>query len=463
MSLLENFSRAGNAVSNVAERYIPDAWVVCMVLTAITLVLAVFGAGAEPLSAVTAWGNGLWGLLQITMQFTISVFAAYACAMSRPGFWLFDRLARMPNPDKPMQAVLLLAVVTTVTGLLNWALCFVISALMIPFVARRNPKTDIRVLCAAAFMGVGTVTNAALSGSAAIIMATPGNPMIKPALGNPIVDRLYPITETVFANYNLMLLALLSAISIFAICALHPRGNTPVVTLDQERLNAILPQPPSVEAERATPASWLENRRLWCYLAGGMLLVTLGHNVVTQGFARAWNINAYNMLFLGIALLLHGNPLSFVQSVRRGLDSAYGIVLQFPFYGGIFGLMTGTDLGHWLTSLFVSFSNQQFFPLVVYIYSGIMDFFIPSAGSKWIIEAPYIIPAARELGVSVTTTMIAYMHGGSLTNLVHPYFAIPIVAITGVRFGRFAGYAFMVGVPIGICMITAMYFIPPNL
>jgi short-chain fatty acids transporter len=463
VNLLETFSRAGNAVSNVAERYIPDAWVVCMVLTAITLVLAVFGAGAAPLHAVTAWGNGLWGLLPITMQFSISVFAAYACAMSRPGFRLLDQLARLPNPDKPVQAVFLLAVVTTITGLLNWALCFVISALMIPFVARRNPNADIRVLCAAAFMGVGTVTNAALSGSAPIIMATPDNPMIKPAVGHPIVDRLYPITETVFSNYNLMLLALLSVISIIAICALHPRGDTPVVTLDKDKLDSILPQPPSVEAERATPASWLENRRIWCYLAGIMLLITLVDNVVTKGFARAWNINAYNTLFLGIALLLHGNPLSFVQAIRRGLDSSYGIVLQFPFYGGIFGLMTGTDLGHWLTGLFVSFSNQQLFPLVVYIYSGIMDLFIPSAGSKWIIEAPYLIPAARELGVSVATTMTAYMHGGSLTNLIHPYMAIPIVAITGVRFGRFAGYGFLVGVPIGICMLIAMYYIPHNL
>ncbi len=463
MALLEAFSRAGNAASGVAERYIPDAWVVCMVLTAIALALGVFGAGVEPLHAVTAWGNGMWGLLQITMQFSISVFAAYACVMSRPGFWMFDRLARIPNPDKPVQAVLLLAVTTTVTGLLNWALCFVVSALLIPFVARRNPKTDIRVLCAAAFMGVGTVTNAALSGSAALIMATADNPMIKPASGSPIVDRLYPVTETVFAHYNLMLLVLLSVVSIAAICALHPRGKTPVVTLDAARLDAILPQPPSIEAERATPASWLENRAVWCYLAGGMILFTLGYNMQTQGFARAWNINAYNAVFLGLALLLHGNPLSFVQAVRRGLDSAYGVVLQFPFYGGIFGLMVGTDLGHWLSGLFVRFSNQEMFPLVVYIYSGIMDFFVPSAGSKWIIEAPYIIPAARELGVSVTTTLIAYMHGGSLTNLIHPYMVIPIVAITGVRFGRFAGYSFMVGVPIGIMMMIAMLFIPPNL
>ena len=463
MALLEAFSRAGNAASEVAERYIPDAWVVCMVLTTIALVLAVFGAHAEPLRAVTAWGNGMWGLLQITMQFSISVFAAYACVMSRPGFWLFDRLARIPNPDKPVQAVLLLAVTTTVTGLLNWALCFVVSALLIPFVARRNPKTDIRVLCAAAFMGVGTVTNAALSGSAALIMATPDNPMIKPAVGAPLVDRLYPVTETVFAPFNLVLLALLSVVSIAAICALHPRGKTPVVTLDAERLDAILPQPPRVEPERATPASWLENRRFWCYLAGAMILFTLGYNMATQGFARAWNINAYNAVFLGLALLLHGNPLSFVQAVRRGLDSAYGVVLQFPFYGGIFGLMTGTELGHWLSGLFVRFSSQQLFPMVIYVYSGIMDFFVPSAGSKWIIEAPYLIPAARELGVSVTTTLIAYMHGGSLTNLVHPYMAIPIVAITGIRFGRFAGYSFMVGVPIGIMMIIAMLFIPPNL
>lgn len=461
MSVLNILRRAGEGASRVTERYIPDAWVVCMVLTTVAFALAIFGVGARPDEAVRVWGEGLWGLLRITMQFTIAVFAAYACVVSPVGFRLFDRLARVPNPERPLQAILLMALFSNITGYLNWALCFVASALFIPFLARRNPNTDVRLLVAAAFLGVGTVTNGGLSGSAALIMATPHNPLIEPAVGAPIVDRLYPITETIFSTFNLTVMGLLVVISVVMVMLLHPRGQ--VVTFSQEHLDRILPKPESPPERTGTPASRLENARIWTWLAGGMILYTLGYNIVTDGFGASWNINAYNAVFLGLALLLHGNPLSFVRACRRGLDAAWGIVLQFPFYGGIFGLMTGTDLGVWLGELFVQVSNQALYPLMVYGYSAVLNFFVPSGGSKWLIEAPYILAAGERLGVSDTTVLLAYIYGDSLTNLLHPYMAIPIMSITGLKFGEFAGYCFFVAIAILLVMTGAMLVIPPNL
>ena len=463
MAILDSFSRAGEGASRIAEKYIPEAWVVCMFLTVVAFALAIFGAGAGVEESVLAWGNGMWGFLSITMQFSISILAAYACVMSPLGFKTFDRLASLPNPDKPLQAVLLMAVVTTVTGYLNWALCFVVSAMFIPFLARRNPNTDVRVMSAAAFMGVGTVTNAGLSGSAALIVATPGNPLINPAVGEPSLDRLIPITETIFSSFNLTVLAVISVVSIVGAVLLHPRPGMRVVTFDEERIKRILPMPPELPERRNSPAGWLENQRFWCYLAGGLMLYTLGHSIATKGFGASWNINAYNAVFLGGAMLLHGNPLSLTASVRRGLDAAWGIILQFPFYAAISGLLTGTVLGKWLGGLFVAFSSQQMFPLVVYVYSAIMNFFIPSGGSKWMIEAPYLLDAAQTLGVSDVTVTMAYIYGDTLTNLIHPYMAIPIVAITGLKFADFAGYAFMVGVLLAVVMTAAMLMIPLNL
>lgn len=463
MTLLQWFSRAGDRASVVAERYIPEAWVVCMMLTLAAFLLAVFGAGVPVTEAVTTWGQGMWGLLTITMQFALAVLAAYACVMSPLGFKAFDALARVPNPDKPWQAVLTIALLTTFTGYLNWALCFVASALFIPFLARRNPRADIRVLAAGGFMGVGTVTNAGLSGSAPLIMATPGNPLIAPVNGQPVVERLYPVTETVFSSFNLLLLVVVALVSIGVIIALHPRGDMKVVTYDPERLKRVLPTPPELPPAKKTPAGWIENNRFWSYFAGAMILFTLGHNIATKGFGASWNINAYNAVFLGLALLLHGNPLSFVHACRRGLDAAWGIVIQFPFYGGIFGLMTATALGKWLGGFFVQFSSAGFFPWVVYSYSAVMNFFVPSSGSKWMIEAPYILSAAGELGVSHISVLLAYVWGDSLTNLIHPYMAIPIMAITGLKFGEFAGYSFFVGVALFLLMSTAMLLMPLQL
>ena len=166
----------GASLSVITERWVPDAWVICMALTALVLALAVFGADATVEESVLAWGSGVWTLLSLSMQFTVSLVAAGACVASRPAFLLLDRLASLPNPEKPRQAILLTGALSLGTGLINAALCTVSCALVVPFILRRNPLADIRVVIAAAYVGIGTVWHGGLSGSAPLILATPGNP-----------------------------------------------------------------------------------------------------------------------------------------------------------------------------------------------------------------------------------------------------------------------------------------------
>ena len=199
------------------------------------------------------------------------------------------------------------------------------------------------------------------------------------------------------------------------------------------------------------------------WLAAILLAYPLGHSIVTKGFGTSWTINAYNAVFLSAALLLHGRPLSFLRACRQGVDAAWGIILQFPFYAGIFGLMQNTGLGRWIGSLFAEFSTQSSYPFVVYAYSAVMNLFVPSAGSKWLIEAPYLVPAGEELGVSVVTVVLAYAYGDSTTNLIQPFFAIPILAVTKLRFGDVVGYTFLIAVACFLASCVAMALIPPNL
>lgn len=461
MNVAESMRRVGARLSEVTERWVPDAWVICMALTAGALALAILGAGAGVEQAVLAWGNGLWSLLTLAMQFTIAMVAAYACVASpRVHRWL-DRLASIPDPARPRQAIALAAGVSLVTAWLNWAFCLVACALFVPFVCRRNPRVDVRVLVASSTIGLGTVWHGGLSGSAPLILATPGNPLLSPATGSPVVDRLIPVGETIFAPFNVAYVIVIAAVA-FGVCVLlHPRHGG--VSLGEAEVAALLPRPPRVPDDVSTPAGRLDRWPGFTWLAAALILVALGHRFATRGVGASWTIDAYNGVFLAAALLLHGHPMGFVRACRDGLDHAFGIVLQFPFYAGIFGLMTSTGLGHWIGDGFLAIATRETYPLLVYVYSASMNLFVPSGGSKWLIEAPFLVPAARELGVSVTTTLFAYSYGDSTTNLIQPFFAIPILAVTRVRFGDIMGYTLIIAAACFLVTALAMLAIPSAL
>lgn len=461
MALLDSFKDAGAALSTWTERWIPDAWVICMLLTTVALGLAIFGAGAGVEEAVLAWGDGVWTLLELAMQFTISMVAAHACVSSRPIYNALDRLAGIPNPEKPLQAVFLAGIVSLVASYLNWALALVGCALFVPFILKRNPNVDARVIVAAAFIGLGTIWHGGLSGSAPLIMATPGNPLVSAGAAGSVVDRLFPVTETLFNPFNLFYMLGMSAVGLLACLALHPRKNP--MTLSPEQIAAILPQPPQALEVDATPAGALNRFPGWIWLAVILLAYPLGHSIATKGFGTSWTINAYNTVFLVIAMLLHGRPLSFLQACQNGVVAAWGIVLQFPFYAGIFGLMQNTALGSWLGTIFASLATTKTFPLIVYFYSGIMNLFVPSAGSKWMIEAPFLIPAGASLDVSTITVLLSYSYGDTTTNLIQPFWAIPMLAVTRMKFGDIVGYTFLVAVACALANVIAMLIIPPNL
>ena len=460
LSIIDLVGSLGERLSSFTQRWIPDSWTVCMVLTVVAILLAMTGAGASLNESVLAWGGGMWSLLELAMQFAIAMVAAHACVSSRPVFRLLDRLASLPNPQRPLQAILLIGSYSLITGYANWALSVVASALFVPFVAKRNPNADIRVLIAAAYLGLGTVWHGGLSGSAPLILATPGTPLLAPVTGAPVIDRLVPVTETLFVPFNLTYLAVISVVALATVLALHPRGTPRTLTDEQiDRMMPTLPEP----TVPVTPIEKIEAFRGWVVLAALLIGYPLGHSMITRGFGATWTINAYNAVFLLAAVLLQGRPSNLVRAFSNGARTASGVILQFPFYAGIFGVINNTNLGAWLGQFFVRIATTETYPLVVYFYSGFMNLFVPSAGSKWLIEAPYLLPAAKELGVSATTTVLAYAYGDSTTNLIQPFWAIPLLTVTGLRFGDVLGYTGIIAIVCKITSIVAMLLIPPML
>ena len=456
--LIASVGNLGDSLSRFTQRWIPDSWVVCMILTVMAILLAILGPGATLHETVLAWGGGMWALLELAMQFTIAMIAAHACVSSRPAHRFLDWLAARPN--SPVGAIVLLGAYSMVIAYFNWAASVVASALFVPFIARRNPKADIRLMIAAAYMGMGTVWHGGLSGSAPLILATPGNPIMEPGTGAPIIDRLLPVTETLFIPFNMVYLVVVFLVGLAMLWILHPRKDP--WTFTEEQLDLMMPTMPQ-EDEPTTPAGGMEHFRGWIILGVVLIGYPLGHSIITRGFGASWNINSYNEVFLVGALLLQGRPSNLVRAFGNGARTASGIILQFPFYAGIFGVINSTGLGHWLGELFVAVATTETYPAIVYLYSGFVNLFVPSGGSKWLIEAPYLLPAARELNVSATTTVLAYAYGDSTSNLLQPFWAIPILTVTRMKFGDVLGYTGIIAAVLGAVTIVAMLLIPPNL
>jgi short-chain fatty acids transporter len=428
-------------------------------LTLVVAGLAMTVGGASAAAALNAWGNGLWALLALTMQFTLMMVVSYACAVSPPMRRMFVWLASRPNPQRPRQAILLMAVFSTVTAWLNWALSLVVAAAFLPFLVRANPQVDFRVLVTCAYLGLGTIWHTGLSGSALLIIATPENFLIK----SGVLTDIIPTARTMFSSFNILYAMAAGALGVLVAVALAPTGQA-VFQISKDHL-ARLTQQEELPSRPAlmTPADYLEWWPGWSVLIGGAMLTYFSLQVWTLGFGRAWTIDNYNLLFLAAGLLLHWRPKSFLHACEAGIKNTWGVVIQYPLYAGIFGLMSYTELGQALTQLFMTTSSPRLFPLVVYIYSAILNYFIPSGGSKWIVEASYLLPAGQVLGVSAPTVTLSYAYGDMTTNLLQPFWALPILTVAGLRFGDIMGYCFILSGVMFVFNLLALLLIPLQL
>ncbi len=452
-------ARWGMVLTRWTERWIPDSWVIAVMLTLVVALLALTVGGASPATALTAWGDGLWALLSLTMQFTVMMVVAYACAVSPPLKRVFVWLASRPNPDRPRQAIILMALFSTVTAWINWALSLVISAAFLPFIVRSNPRADFRLLVTCAYLGVGTVWHTGLSGSAPLIIATPDNFLIRAG----VLSETIPTTQTMFAAFNLWYALVAGLVGILIAAILVPPAADAVTASSEQvdRLEAL--NQPIEKPDSMRPAEKMEWWPGWSLIASSAMLLYFGLQILEKGFGQTWTIDNYNLLFLALGLLLHWYPKSFLHACEQGIRNTWGLVIQYPLYAGIFGLMSYTALGEVLTALFIDASSPRTFPSIVYLYSGVLNYFVPSGGSKWIVEASYLIPAGQTLGLSIPTVTLSYAYGDMTTNLVQPFWAIPILTVAGLRFGDIMGYCLLLAGFMVVFNLGALFLIPLQL
>ncbi|HEY0592219.1 MAG TPA: TIGR00366 family protein [Thermoanaerobaculia bacterium] len=451
-------ARAGMRIADACERWFPDAFVF-----ALAAVLVVFAGGValgeRPVRLVEEFGNGFWLLVPFTMQMALVIVGGFVVASSPPLARVIRALAAVPKTSRG--AVAFVAFFAMLASLVSWGLSLIFTGLLVREVTRRLPRVDYRALGAAAYLGLGSVWALGLSSSAALLQATPSS---IPAALLPITGVI-PLSQTIFLWQSLALAAILVAVSV-AIAYWSCPGDEEARTAEEMGIRF---EPLVIEKEEAlTPAEKLEQSPILTLLVAAIMVLWLGRQMVAKGPIAALDLNTFNFTFITLGLLLHWRPRSFLRAVARSVPATAGVLIQFPFYAGIFGIISNTAIEERLAEAFVALTTKNTFPLVVAIYSAILGLFIPSGGGKWIVEAPYVMAAANSWQVHLGWTVQIYNAAEALPNLINPFWMLPLMGIIGAKARDLAGYSilqlvFHVPIVLLLCWLFAwtLPYVPP--
>ena len=447
-------ARLGIAFRRGFGRVTPDPFVLAVGLSLAVLLLAVLAgdwpnpSGTQPQgllarmsTALEVWsGNGLWKLLGFAMQMILMLVLGTALAEApviRRGLAKLARLA-----PSPRALVLITALVSIGLSLLSWSLSLIGAAILAREGGRqaklRGWQLHYPIVCAAAYSGLMT-WHGGLSGTAPL-KATTEKDMVE-VLGQPLAQQIgtIPLEQSLFSPLNLFITGGLLVLGPLLFWALTPRdGADPA---PQAQADAIANTPSEAELWEPPPADALERierSTMVTYALGFPLFAALVLQLTRHGLGNL-DVDTMNLALWVLALLLHGRPHRFLDACSKGMQACLGIVLQFPLYAGIMALMTASGLAARLTTVVSSVGAELLAPLT-FLTAGLLNLFVPSGGGQWAVQGPIVMEAARMTGVEPGAALMAVAYGDQWTNMLQPFWALPLLAVTGVRARDIVGY-----------------------
>jgi len=450
-SVIERF---GYRLSGVVERWLPSPFLFAILLTYVVFLAGVVTTDTGPTAMVGHWYDGFWAFLGFSMQMVVILMTGFVVAYHPRVNAVVRRLTRLPNTGKT--AVVFVGVVTMVLGWVHWGTSLVGGAIF----AREMGKTahergiDVHypVLCVAGYLGLGLTWHWGLSGSAPLLLASEGNEFVT-ELG--VLEGVVPASETILHPYGLALTALSIAFAALVLYLVSPTGDratgitayVPESELFDAATDGGDARTPDGDDARTpdgdrteTPAERLGQSRL----LGGVLAATGVAVVVGQFLTRgidALGLDLVNFGFLMIGLLLYTRPAYYRERFGEAADAAAGVVLLFPFFAGIQGMMTGSGLASQIAAALLSVSGPETLPVVAWLVGSVVNLFVPSGGGEWIVLGPPVLEAAQAANVPIGQATMAYAVGDAHTNLLNPFWALPLLAITGIDAREMFGYA----------------------
>jgi len=450
----------GVALANWSERWFPDPLVFALLGVIAVFCLGVL-TGEQPSKLAVEAGKSFWSLVPFTMQMVMVIIGGYVVATSAVMRRVIEKVAGIPK--SPKSAVGVVAMFALFTSLISWGLSLIFSALLVRALARRIKEMDYRAAGAAAFLGIGVVWALGLSSSAAMLMATKSS--MPPSLF--AISGLIPLTQTLFLWQSMtMALILITTAALTAYFSAPSGANARTA----ESFGVDLEEAETEMEARTRPGEWLEYSPLLTILVSALLIGYLINVFLTspQGALAALDLNTFNLIFITLGLLLHWRPKRFLRAVAECVPATGGVLMQFPFYAMIFGMIVGTGLSEKMAHLFASMSNHDTYALLVAAYSAGLGIFIPSGGSKWVVEAPYVMQAAIANQVHIGWVVQIYNAAEALPNFVNPFWMLPLLGILKIKARDLVGYGMlqlMVQIPtvFFLCWFFARLipFVPP--
>jgi short-chain fatty acids transporter len=407
----------------LVDRYMPDPYVFVLLLTLVVFAAAMGIEGHGPVAVVKMWGGGFWGLLAFSMQMLLVLVTGFMLASTPVVKRMLVALARLAK--SPRAAILMVSLVSLAANWINWGFGLIVSALFAKEVARLV-HVDYRLLIASGYSGF-VIWHGGLSGSIPLSIATPGHPFES-------LTGVIGTGQTTFAFFNLAIVASLFVVVPLVNCLMLPREEDGVY-VDR----ALLADPAPLDERADRPADWLETNRGLSWVIGLAGAVWLVQHFSGGGLT----LDVVNFLFLMLAIVLHGTPRRLLASLQEAIKGGSGIVIQFPFYAGIMGIMVGSGLADTISEKLLSVASGQRLPVLVFLSAGIVNFFVPSGGGQWAVQAPAILPAAQALGADMARVAMAVAWGDAWTSLIQPFWVLPVLAIAGLEAKDVMGFCIM--------------------
>ena len=436
-------------INRVLERWIPSALTFAIVLTLIVAILAFVLTGASPLEVVTSWGVGLSGLLEFMTQMCLILLLGHILANTGPVQALLTRLARVPG--SAAFAYVFVFLVAAIASLITWGLGLVVGALLAREVAvqarQRGIKVHFPLLVAAGYSGM-VVWHMGYSGSGPLTAATPDS-FLAESLGGQIV----PVSQTIFSTWNL-----LAILGVLIVCSvlfylIAPKGDAPVYQMPE----SVDPSAqPSFAEEVLTPADRIDASRILTLIVG---LALVAYLIVHFAQGGGLTLDIVNWSFLALIFLLVKNPFELIHLTKNAASNVGEILLQFPLYAGILGIMSGTGLIAVFSDAFVSIANPVSFGVLALLSAGLVNFFVPSGGGQFAVQGPIMLDAANQLGVDPSIAIMAVSYGDQWTNMLQPFWALPVLAIAGLKMRDILGYTFITFLGSGVVMALALLLV----